>query len=169
MPVLSVRGMDVSVTEDILSVRLEDGRNISVPLVWFPRLVDATEAQRRNWKLIGRGIGIHWPDLDEDISVDSLLATRGEDLLAYTDRPTPPTTDVQSGIANSSVSKVSSSVLPAPAEASGGEETSTTPASSESKRKSRNTRGATALTARFQNVAGAGKFPPGTLTPPPPP
>jgi hypothetical protein len=51
-------------------------REVSAPLAWFPLLHDASEAQRGNWRLIGGGIGIHWPDLDEDISVESLLSTR---------------------------------------------------------------------------------------------
>ena len=54
---------------------LADGRELSAPLVWFPRLVEATDAQRRHWRLIGRGQGIHWPEVDEDISVASLLRT----------------------------------------------------------------------------------------------
>jgi hypothetical protein len=68
--------MDVDVTPDALRVSLLDGREVSVPLVWFPRLQEASAAQRRNWRLIGGGIGIHWPDLDEDISVESLLSVR---------------------------------------------------------------------------------------------
>ncbi|MEW6162911.1 MAG: DUF2442 domain-containing protein [Nitrospirota bacterium] len=64
---------DVRVTEDTLSVDLSDGRTISVPLEWFPRLVHATSDERNNWRLIGRGHGIHWKDLDEDISVEGLL------------------------------------------------------------------------------------------------
>ena len=64
---------DISFGGDLLHVRLSDGREISVPLEWFPRLRDATDAQRRNWRLIGRGIGIHWEDVDEDISVAGLL------------------------------------------------------------------------------------------------
>ena len=63
----------VSVTADALTVTLADGRQVSAPLAWFPRLLDATEAQRSTWRLIGRGIGIHWPDIDEDISVEQLL------------------------------------------------------------------------------------------------
>ena len=55
-------------------VALADGRRVSAPLEWFPRLLRATPAQRSNWSLIGRGVGIHWPDVDEDISVRSLLA-----------------------------------------------------------------------------------------------
>jgi hypothetical protein len=54
-------------------VQLDDGREIGVPLDWFPRLRDATEKQRKNWRLIGGGEGIHWEDLDEDILVDGLL------------------------------------------------------------------------------------------------
>ena len=64
----------VHVTEDTLSVDLSDGRTISVPLSWFPRLVNATQEERNNWRLIGRGHGIHWEDLDEDISIEGLLA-----------------------------------------------------------------------------------------------
>lgn len=64
----------VMVTEDTLSVDLSDGRTISVPLAWFPRLVHATPEERSNWRLIGKGRGIHWEDLDEDISVEGLLA-----------------------------------------------------------------------------------------------
>ena len=66
--------MDVSFTDDELVVTLTDARRISAPLEWFPRLLAATPAQRANWRLIGRGIGIHWEDIDEDISVRSLLA-----------------------------------------------------------------------------------------------
>jgi Protein of unknown function (DUF2442) len=65
--------VDVIVTEDQLIVAMADGRELAVPLLWFPRLIVATEAQRRNWRFIGRGQGIHWPDVDEDISVASLL------------------------------------------------------------------------------------------------
>src|SRR5450755_3506440 len=66
----------IAVSDDALSVDLADGRTITVPLVWFPRLAHGTSAERKNWRLIGDGEGIHWPDLDEDISVDSLLAGR---------------------------------------------------------------------------------------------
>lgn len=65
---------DVKVTDDTLSVDLGDGRTISVPLAWFPRLVNGTPKERNNWRLIGRGEGIHWEDLDEDISIEGLLA-----------------------------------------------------------------------------------------------
>lgn len=67
----------VSVTDDSLIVVLIDGRSLSVPLVWFPRLVHATREERNGWRLIGRGEGIHWPKLDEDVSVEGLLAGRG--------------------------------------------------------------------------------------------
>jgi len=66
----------VTVTDDALVIDLVDGRTVSVPLAWYPRLVHGTAAERANWRLIGRGEGIHWPDLDEDISVASLLAGR---------------------------------------------------------------------------------------------
>ncbi len=67
------RVRDVRVTDDTLSVDLMDGRTISVPIVWFPRLLAGTAAQRSRWKIIGAGLGIHWPDLDEDISTPGLL------------------------------------------------------------------------------------------------
>jgi hypothetical protein len=64
----------LEVTEDTLTVELSDGRTISVPLAWYPRLAHATQAERDNWRLIGQGQGVHWEDLDEDISVEGLLA-----------------------------------------------------------------------------------------------
>jgi Protein of unknown function (DUF2442) len=64
---------DVHFSEDTLSVDLADGRTITVPLVWYPRLLDATPEQRRNWQIIGAGYGIHWPDVDEDLSTEGLL------------------------------------------------------------------------------------------------
>ena len=67
---------NVSITEDSLSVDLSDGRTVSVPLAWFPRLLHATREERENWRLIGKGQGIHWKDIDEDISVEGLLAGR---------------------------------------------------------------------------------------------
>ena len=67
----------VRVTSDTLTVELRDGRTVSVPLSWYPRLAEGTPAERRRWKLIGPGIGIHWPALDEDISVDALLRGLG--------------------------------------------------------------------------------------------
>jgi hypothetical protein len=66
----------VTAGEEALSVDLADGRTITAPLAWFPRLAHGTAAERANWRLIGCGAGIHWPDLDEDISVESLLAGR---------------------------------------------------------------------------------------------
>ena len=65
--------LDVHVSEDTLSVEFNDGRTISVPLDWYPRLSHATEQERSNWRIIGKGHGIHWEDLDEDISVEGLL------------------------------------------------------------------------------------------------
>lgn len=64
----------VLLTQDTLSVDLSDGRTISVPLEWFPRLLHATPEERESWRLIGKGDGIHWEDIDEDISVEGLLA-----------------------------------------------------------------------------------------------
>ena len=66
----------IKVTNDSLIVDLSDGRTISVPLEWFPRLLHGTQKERNNWRLIGRGYGIHWEDIDEDISVEGLLAGR---------------------------------------------------------------------------------------------
>jgi hypothetical protein len=66
----------VTVTDDALIVDLVDGRTVSVPVSWYPRLAHGTPAERSNWRLLGRGEGIHWPDLDEDISVAGLLAGR---------------------------------------------------------------------------------------------
>jgi hypothetical protein len=65
--------VDVVVEASLLRVTLADGRELSVPLEWFPRLRDATAEQRKHWRFIGRGQGIHWPDVDEDISVAGLL------------------------------------------------------------------------------------------------
>ncbi|MGH9500108.1 MAG: DUF2442 domain-containing protein [Terriglobales bacterium] len=67
------RVLDVQCTDDTLSVSLRDGRVIAVPLVWYPRLLNATPTQRRNWTIVGGGYGIHWPDLDEDLSSEGLL------------------------------------------------------------------------------------------------
>lgn len=63
----------VEVSDAALRITLSDGRELSAPLAWFPRLRDATPAQRRNWERIGRGHGLHWPDVDEDISVRALM------------------------------------------------------------------------------------------------
>lgn len=65
---------NITITNDTLSVDLSDGRTISVPLAWFPRLMHSTTAERNNWRLIGKGHGIHWEDIDEDISIENLLA-----------------------------------------------------------------------------------------------
>lgn len=66
--------MHVEVTDDELRVSLADGRRVFAPLVWYPRLLHATQGQRQNWKLIGDGQGVHWPDIDEDLSVAGVLA-----------------------------------------------------------------------------------------------
>ena len=70
------RAIAVTVTEDTLSVDLEDGRSISVPIGWYPRLAYGTPAERANCRVSGAGYGIHWPDLDEDLSVEGLLLGR---------------------------------------------------------------------------------------------
>ncbi len=67
------RVKDVRIGEDRLSVDLMDGRTITVPLVWYPRLANATPAQLARWEIAGAGYGIHWPDLDEDLSTEGLL------------------------------------------------------------------------------------------------
>ena len=67
------RAREVSVKEGELTVLLADGRKISVPLAWFPRLLHATAGQRQNFELLGEGEGVHWPDIDEDLSVGGLL------------------------------------------------------------------------------------------------
>jgi hypothetical protein len=79
MTILAVKldisdAVDVSVTDDTLTVELSDGRTISVPLEWYPRLVNGTSEERNNWRIIGRGQGIHWEELDEDISVEGIIA-----------------------------------------------------------------------------------------------
>ena len=70
------RALGIRVTEEELSVDLEDGRTVIVPLGWFPRLTYGTPEERANWRLTGRGEGIHWPALDEDISVENLIMGR---------------------------------------------------------------------------------------------
>lgn len=67
---------DVRVSDTVLHVTLDDGRELSVPIEWYPLLRDATSAQRQEWRFIGRGEGIHWPQIDEDISVLGLLKGR---------------------------------------------------------------------------------------------
>jgi hypothetical protein len=71
-----VRAETVTVTDDALTVELSDGRSISAPLAWYPRLLHGTPEERSNWRLVGQGVGIYWPALDEDISVENLLAGR---------------------------------------------------------------------------------------------
>ena len=68
------KAQTVIVTSDTLTVELTDGRTISVPLTWYPRLLHSSEEERKKWRLIGKGDGIHWDDLDEDISIMGLLA-----------------------------------------------------------------------------------------------
>lgn len=68
-----VSAQNVQVTDDALIVDLSDGRTVSVPLAWFPRLLHGKPEERNKWRLIGEGEGIHWPDLDEDISVENLI------------------------------------------------------------------------------------------------
>lgn len=68
--------VDVAFTDSMLCVVLADGREVSSPLAWFPRLLNAAAEQRRSWRLIGGGIGIHWESIDEDISVESLLSVQ---------------------------------------------------------------------------------------------
>lgn len=70
------RGVDVTITEDTLSVDLADGRTIAIPLAWYPRLLHGSREERQHWRMIGDGQGIHWESLDEDISVEGLLAGR---------------------------------------------------------------------------------------------
>lgn len=74
-----VHAQDVSVTEDTLTIELSDGRSLSVPLAWYPRLVHGTAEERSDWRMIGGGVGIHWPALDEDLSVEDLLAGRASE------------------------------------------------------------------------------------------
>ena len=70
------RALSASITEDALTIDLVDGRSISAPLDWYPRLAHSSAEERNNWRLVGSGEGIHWPELDEDVSVESLLAGR---------------------------------------------------------------------------------------------
>lgn len=76
VPKLDPRVVEVQCTDQELRVKLADGRTIAAPLHWFPRLAQATPDQRRQWQPIGQGIGIHWESVDEDVSVQGLLATR---------------------------------------------------------------------------------------------
>ena len=81
--------VEVACSDDALTVVLDDGRTVSVPLVWFPRLLNATSNQRKEWEFIGGGIGIHWEAIDEDISVASLL--RPEKFMRLANPATSPT------------------------------------------------------------------------------
>ena len=74
VPVPAATGL--AVTEDALRVDLSDGRTLTVPLAWFPRLLHSTSAERNDWRLIGEGEGIHWPAVDGDISIESLIVGR---------------------------------------------------------------------------------------------
>jgi hypothetical protein len=69
----ALEAQHVVVTEDTLAVELADGRTISAPIAWYPRLLHGSPEERNNWRLIGKGEGIHWPDLNEDISVENIL------------------------------------------------------------------------------------------------
>ena len=73
LPNVDPRAKEVTVTEDELIVVLADGRRVAVPLAWFPRLLRATPDQRGNFEILGDGVGVHWPDVDEDLSVAGLL------------------------------------------------------------------------------------------------
>jgi hypothetical protein len=73
---LDAHAVDVAVDDAALRFVLADGREISAPLEWFPRLRDASASQRKNWRLIGQGIGVHWPEIDEDIAVSTLMTNR---------------------------------------------------------------------------------------------
>ena len=80
-----VSAQNVQITDDALIVDLSDGRTVSVPLAWFPRLLHGTLEERNKWRIIGEGEGIHWPDLDEDISVENLILGKpsGESQKSY--------------------------------------------------------------------------------------
>jgi len=73
---IEIRATSVRVSDDALIVDLSDGRTVSAPLAWYPRLLRGTAAERGNHQFIGEGLGIHWPQLDEDISVEGILAGR---------------------------------------------------------------------------------------------
>ena len=73
---IEVRAAAVQVSDEALIIDLSDGRTVSAPLAWYPRLLHGTSAERQNHRLIGQGVGVHWPQLDEDISVEGVLAGR---------------------------------------------------------------------------------------------
>jgi len=76
LEIRTIAAQRITVSEDALSVDLTDGRTVTVPLAWYPRLLHGTPKERNKWRLIGEGEGIHWPDLDEDISVESIVLGR---------------------------------------------------------------------------------------------
>ena len=81
MATLAVRmdiphAVNVIIREDTLTIELDDGRTISIPIAWYPRLLHASKVERQGWRLIGKGHGIHWEDIDEDISIEGILAGR---------------------------------------------------------------------------------------------
>jgi len=69
----TTRAKHIIINDDTITVDLDDGRTVSAPIVWFPRLTHASDKERNNWRLIGNGEGIHWEDIDEDISIENLL------------------------------------------------------------------------------------------------
>lgn len=72
----ALRAQDVSVSANALTIDLTDGRTITVPLAWYPRLLHGTASERKHWRLIGNGEGVHWPDLDEDLSIEGIILGR---------------------------------------------------------------------------------------------
>ncbi len=88
-----IRGTRVSSTEDTLVVEFEDGRAVQLPLMWFPRLYGATQAQRDNYELIGRGYGVHWPDVDEDLSARGLALGKASIEFIKSQRKARPVTE----------------------------------------------------------------------------
>ena len=94
-----ITAVDVSCTKHVLHVVLADGRAVSVPLAWFPRLLEATPKQRAAWEFIGGDIGVHWEEIDEDISVASLL--QPEKFVSLPHNPTQPPTAVRARSAKS--------------------------------------------------------------------
>jgi hypothetical protein len=76
LKIRAVNALKVTVTEDSLALDLSDGRTVSVPLMWYPRLLHGSPRERNNWRLIAGGEGIHWPDLEEDVSVEGIILGR---------------------------------------------------------------------------------------------
>jgi hypothetical protein len=83
----SARVREVEISDDTLTVHLKDGRSVSCPLLWYPSLAKASSNERQNYRLIGDGTGIHWPDLDEDISVRGMLLGRSDPTVEQTTDP----------------------------------------------------------------------------------